>query len=77
MSRWSSVELAAQAVAEGLVVAVSASTVRRWLHEDAIKAWQHRSWILPRDPDSPSRPPGCSISTSGRGVAPRSVTTST
>jgi len=51
LSRWSSVELAAQAVAEGLVVAVSASTVRRWLHEDAIKPWQHRSWIFPRDPD--------------------------
>ena len=51
LSRWSSVELAAQAVAEGLVVAVSASTVRRWLHEDAIKPWQHRSWIFPRDPE--------------------------
>lgn len=51
LSRWSSVELATQAVAEGLVEAVSASTVRRWLHEDAIKPWQHRSWIFPRDPD--------------------------
>jgi hypothetical protein len=30
-SRWSSTELAAQAVAEGLVVSVAASTVRRWL----------------------------------------------
>src|SRR5919197_1281708 len=44
-------ELAAQAVAEGLAVRVSASTVRRWLAEDAIKPWQHRSWIFPRDPD--------------------------
>jgi transposase len=51
LSRWSSAELAAQALAEGLVAAVSASTVRRWLHEDAIKPWQHRSWIFPRDPD--------------------------
>jgi transposase len=51
LSRWSSVELAGQAVAEGLVVAVSASTVRRWLAEDAIRPWQHRSWIFPRDPD--------------------------
>ena len=51
LSRWSSVELAAQAVAEGLAVSVSASTVRRWLAEDAIKPWQHRSWIFPRDPD--------------------------
>jgi transposase len=51
LSRWSSAELAAQAVAEGLTVRVSASTVRRWLAEDAIKPWQHRSWIFPRDPD--------------------------
>ena len=51
LSRWSSSELAAQAVIEGLVEAVSASSVRRWLHEAAIKPWQHRSWIFPRDPD--------------------------
>lgn len=51
LSRWSSSELAAQAVAEGLTVSVSASTVRRWLAEDAIKPWQHRSWIFPRDPE--------------------------
>ena len=51
LSRWSSAELAAQAVAEGLAVSVSASTVRRWLDEDAIKPWQYRSWIFPRDPD--------------------------
>jgi transposase len=50
LSRWSSAELAAQAVAEGLTVSVSASTVRRWLAQDAIKPWQHRSWIFPRDP---------------------------
>jgi len=36
-------------------VSVSASTVRRWLHEDAIKSWQHRSWIFPRDPDFPAK----------------------
>jgi transposase len=51
LSRWSSAELAAQAVAEGLVASVSSSTVRRWLHDDAIKPWQHESWIFPRDPD--------------------------
>jgi transposase len=51
LARWSSAELAAQAIAEGLVVAISASTVRRWLHADALRPWQHRSWIFPRDPD--------------------------
>src|SRR3954449_398670 len=51
LSRWSSAELAAQAIAEGLISSLSASTVRRWLHADAIRPWQHRSWIFPRDPD--------------------------
>ena len=51
LSRWSSAELARQAVTEGLVAAISSSTVRRWLHADAIKPWRHRSWIFPRDPD--------------------------
>jgi hypothetical protein len=43
--------LAAQAVSEGLVESISSSTVRRWLHAAAIKPWQYRSWIFPRDPD--------------------------
>jgi transposase len=51
LSRWSSAELAAQAVSEGLVVSLSPSTVRRWLAVDAIKPWQYESWIFPRDPD--------------------------
>ncbi|MGH9021489.1 MAG: IS630 family transposase [Acidimicrobiia bacterium] len=51
LSRWSSAELAAHAVVEGLVAAISSSTVRRWLHADAIKPWRYRSWIFPRDPD--------------------------
>jgi transposase len=51
LSRWSSAELAAQAVVEGLVSAISSSTVRRWLHADAINPWRYRSWIFPRDPD--------------------------
>lgn len=48
--RWSAGELAAQAVAEGLVSSISPATVGRWLATDAIKPWQHRSWIFPRDP---------------------------
>jgi len=51
LSRWSSMELASQAVTEGLVETISSSTVRRWLHADAIKPWRYRSWIFPRDPD--------------------------
>jgi DDE superfamily endonuclease len=51
LSRWSAPELAVEAVNRAIVEAVSASTVRRWLAEDALKPWQHRSWIFPRDPD--------------------------
>ena len=51
LSRWSSADLAAEAITRGLAETISAATVRRWLSADAIKPWQHRSWIFPRDPD--------------------------
>jgi hypothetical protein len=51
LSRWSSFELACEAIDAGIVVDISASTVRRWLAADAIKPWQYRSWIAPRAPD--------------------------
>jgi DDE superfamily endonuclease len=50
LARWSSPELAAQAVARGIAERISGVTVWRWLSQDAIKPWQHRSWIFPRDP---------------------------
>ena len=50
LARWSCAELAQQAQARGIAPSVSASSVRRWLTSDAIKPWQHRSWIFPRDP---------------------------
>lgn len=34
----------------GIVADISGSTIWRWLGEDAITPWQHRSWIFPRDP---------------------------
>jgi transposase len=51
LSRWSAPELAVEAVARGVVESISASAVRRWLAADALKPWQYRSWIYPRDPD--------------------------
>jgi hypothetical protein len=51
LSRWSCPDLAREAVARGVADALSASTVRRWLDQHAIKPWQHRSWIFIRDPD--------------------------
>ena len=32
------------------VTEASASTIWRWLHDDALKPWQQRSWIFVRDP---------------------------
>jgi hypothetical protein len=49
LSRFSRVELHRLVVERGVTDA-SASTIWRWLHEDAIKPWQTRSWIFPRDP---------------------------
>ncbi|MFJ3102480.1 helix-turn-helix domain-containing protein [Streptomyces sp. NPDC086835] len=51
LSRWSCPELAYEAEKRGIAETVSASTVRRWLARDAIKPWQHRSWIFITDPD--------------------------
>lgn len=51
LAKWSCPDLAVEAQRRGVVASVSASTVRRWLAADAIKPWQHRSWIFPRDPD--------------------------
>jgi hypothetical protein len=50
LSRWSATELAREAVVRGIVEQISGMTVWRWLSGDAIKPWQHRSWIFPRDP---------------------------
>ena len=50
LSRFSTREIAAESVSRGIVAQISGSTVWRWLHEDAIKPWQYRSWIFPRDP---------------------------
>jgi transposase len=50
LSRWSSPELARE-LAGRCQVRVSSSTVHRWLAEDALKPWQHQSWISVRDPD--------------------------
>ncbi|MFI6652924.1 IS630 family transposase [Streptomyces sp. NPDC050529] len=50
LSRWSCPELAREAVERGIAPFLSASTVRRWLTRDALKPWQHRSWIFITDP---------------------------
>jgi len=49
-AKWSCPELARETVSRSIAAEISASTVRRWLASDALKPWQHRSWICPRDP---------------------------
>ena len=50
LSRLSVADVARHAQRSGLVARISDSTVWRWLHDDAIRPWQHRCWIFPRDP---------------------------
>lgn len=50
LSRWSLDELGRHVCHSGLVARLSQTTLWRWLHEDAIRPWQHRCWIFPRDP---------------------------
>jgi transposase len=54
LSRWSGPDLARELAARR-GIAVSASTIRRWLARDALKPWQHRSWISVRDPEFATR----------------------
>jgi hypothetical protein len=51
LARWHCPDLARAAVQQGIVAAISNTTIWRWLSADAIQPWRHRSWIFPRDPD--------------------------
>lgn len=51
LSRLSTADVAREACRCGLVAMISNTTVWRWLNEDAIRPWQHRCWIFPRDPE--------------------------
>jgi len=50
LSRFSITEIVREVISSAIVPSVSDSSVWRWLHEDAIRPWFHRSWIYPRDP---------------------------
>ena len=51
LSRYSCQDLVREVTQRGIVAKISGRTIWRWLDEDAIRPWQHRSWIFPRDPD--------------------------
>jgi len=50
LSRFSMEDIRREIVRQGIVARIGKTTVWRWLSEDAIKPWRHRSWIFPRDP---------------------------
>ena len=50
LGRFTRTELHRLVIERGVTDA-SATTIWRWLHDDAIKPWQVRSWLFARDPD--------------------------
>src|SRR5215470_14626793 len=51
LSRLSTADIAREVRTRRIAATISDKTVWRWLHQDAIRPWQHRCWIFPRDPD--------------------------
>jgi len=51
LSRLSVEEIRQHVIEQGLVAEISGATLWRWLSADALRPWQHPSWIFPRDPD--------------------------
>jgi hypothetical protein len=51
LSRFQVPDIRTEVIGRGLVAEISGATIWRWLAEDAIRPWAHRSWIFPRDPD--------------------------
>jgi hypothetical protein len=50
LAHWSVAELRQEAMASGIVAKISGTTLWRWLSQDALRPWRHRTWIFPRDP---------------------------
>ena len=51
LSRLSIQEIRQHVISQGLIAEISGATLWRWLSSDALRPWQHRSWIFPRDPN--------------------------
>jgi hypothetical protein len=49
LSRLQVPDIRSEVIGRGLVAEISGTTIWRWLAEDAIRPWAHRSWIFPRD----------------------------
>jgi hypothetical protein len=48
-TRWQCPDLTRAVFEQGIIASISEATVWRWLSRDALKPWQHRPWVLPRD----------------------------
>ena len=55
LSRFSRTELRRHVLSAGIVASISGVTIWRWLHEDALRPWNRRSWVFPRDPNFASK----------------------
>ncbi|WP_405876643.1 helix-turn-helix domain-containing protein [Streptomyces sp. NBC_00005] len=75
LSRWTTPELAREAVKRGIAPFLSASTVRRWLARDALKPWQPAPGSSSPTPTSAPRPRASWIYTPAPGTASRSART--
>jgi hypothetical protein len=50
LSRLSMADIRDETIRRGMVASIGKTTLWRWLSEDAIRPWFHRTWIFPRDP---------------------------
>jgi hypothetical protein len=50
LSRLSMDDIKGETIRRGFVASIAKTTLWRWLSEDAIRPWYHRTWIFPRDP---------------------------
>ena len=76
LARWQCPDLARAVVEQGIAASISGTTIWRWLSADAIKPWQHRSWIFPATPTSDPRRLGSSTATGAASTTPRCARTS-
>jgi transposase len=50
LSQWDCLELARQLERDGIVISISAATVRRILSNHQLKPWRHHLWLSPKVP---------------------------
>jgi len=69
LSRLSIEEIRQHVISQGLVAEISGATLWRWLCNDALRPWQHRSWTSLGTPNLLPKPAPSSTSMSALGRA--------